>query len=86
MVRAADVVSDDSLSGIADLYVTAVADEPSDEDIVVDGGTVHLRAVRDGRGDGRDYFITAVARDLADNQTLTRATCTVPHDRNSPTQ
>jgi hypothetical protein len=81
MVRVADVVSADALSGIADLQVTAVADEPSAEDIVVDGSTVYVRAVRDGRGDGRTYTITAVAGDLAGNQAVTHGTCTVPHDR-----
>jgi hypothetical protein len=81
MVRVADVLSDDSLSGIADVEVTAVADEPSDEDIVIDGGTVYVRAIRDGRGDGRTYTITAVASDLAGNRTATDATCLVPHDR-----
>jgi hypothetical protein len=81
MVRVAEVVTADSLSGIADVGVTAVADEPSDGDIVVDGGTVHVRAVRDGAGVGRTYTITAVAGDLAGNQTVAQGTCTVPHDR-----
>jgi hypothetical protein len=58
-----------------------VADERSAEDIVVDGSTVYVRAVRDGRGDGRTYTITAVAGDLAGNQAVTHGTCTVPHDR-----
>jgi hypothetical protein len=80
MVRVADVVSDDALSGIADLHVTAVADEPSDDDIVIEGGTVYVRAFRDGAGNGRSYTLTAVASDLADNQTVTQGTCAVPHD------
>jgi hypothetical protein len=58
-----------------------LADEPSEEDIAIDGGTVRVRAVRDGRGDGRTYVITADAGDLAGNRTVTRGTCTVPHDR-----
>jgi hypothetical protein len=87
MVRVADVVSEDALSGIAELHVTAVADEASDDDdIVVDGGTVHVRAVRDGRGDGRTYTVTARASDLAGHQTLTHGSCTVPHDSRAPTQ
>ena len=86
MVRVADVVSTDSLSGIADVQVTAVADEPNDADIAVDGGTVDVRAVRDGTGDGRTYTITAVASDLAGNQTTTSGTCTVPHDLRTPTE
>jgi hypothetical protein len=81
MVLVADVLADDSLSGVADLGVTAVADEPSDGDIVVDGGTVRVRAARDGGGDGRTYAITAVATDVAGNQAVAQGTCIVPHDR-----
>ncbi len=87
MVRMADVVAEDALSGIAELHVTAVADEASDDDdIVVDGGTVHVRAFRDGRGDGRTYTIIARASDLAGNQTVTHGSCTVPHDSGAPTE
>ncbi|HEX5087286.1 MAG TPA: AGE family epimerase/isomerase [Nocardioides sp.] len=81
MVRVADVVADDALSDIADLRVSAVADEPSDDDIVVDAGTVMVRAVRDGGGDGRTYLMTVVALDVAGNQTVAQGTCVVPHDR-----
>jgi hypothetical protein len=81
MVRIADVPAADSLSGLAGLSVDATADEPAADDIVVEGGRVDVRAVRDDKGDGRVYTVTATAVDLAGNQTVATDSCTVPHDR-----
>ena len=81
MVRIADVAATDSLSGLAALNVDAIADEPAADDIVVQGGRVQVRAVRDDDGDGRLYTVTAAALDRAGNQTTVSETCTVPHDR-----
>jgi mannose/cellobiose epimerase-like protein (N-acyl-D-glucosamine 2-epimerase family) len=80
MVQIADVTADDTLSGVAELSVDATADEPAENDIVVQGGRVTVRAARDGDGDGRLYTVTAAAADLAGNQTVASESCTVPHD------
>jgi hypothetical protein len=60
-----------------------LSDEPSDGDIVIDGGTVQVRAVRDGDGDGdgRIYTVIATATDIAGNVTIRQGNCTVPHDQ-----
>jgi hypothetical protein len=42
---------------------------------------VLLRSERLGRGDGRTYTLTYSARDRSGNETETRVTVTVPHDR-----
>jgi hypothetical protein len=81
MVTVAHVEATDALSGLAGLTVQATADEPSDGDIVIDGGTVQVRAVRDGHGDGRIYTVVATATDVAGNVTSREGSCTVPHDR-----
>ena len=81
MVEIADVEATDALSGLAGLWVQVSSDEPTRGDIVVDGGTVRVRAERDGGGDGRTYTVVATATDLAGNVTTRRGSCTVPHDR-----
>jgi len=81
MVTIAHVAATDALSGLAGLTVQATADEPSDGDIVIDGGTVQVRAIRDDDGDGRIYTVIATATDIAGNVTIRQGTCTVPHDQ-----
>jgi len=82
MVEVARLVGTDALSGMADVDVTVTADEQiGPDDVRVEDGTVHVRASRDGRGDGRTYLISAVATDQAGNSTSADATCTVSHDR-----
>ena len=81
MVPIADVTAADSLSGVAGLSVDATADEAAVDDIDVQGGRVSVRAARDGESDGRLYTVTAVASDLAGNQTVASGTCAVPHHR-----
>lgn len=81
MVKVAEVAGTDALSGVADLEVAVTADEPTDPgDIRVDGGTVEVRASRNGRGDGRVYLVSALVTDAAGNTTTGEAECTVPHD------
>ena len=82
MVTIAHVEATDALSGLARTEgVRATADEPSHGDIVIDGGTVRVRAERNGHGDGRTYTVIATATDLAGNVTNREGSCTVPHDR-----
>jgi hypothetical protein len=86
MVTIALIEATDALSGTAGLTVQATADEPSDGDIVIDGATVQVRAVRDDTGDGRIYTVVATATDIAGNVTSREGTCTVPHDRRPGTR
>ena len=86
LVLAATVTATDSLSGVASLNVTAVSNEPDSGtgggdvpgDIVINGGTVQLRAERSPSGKGRIYTITATAIDAAGNAATAVATCSVP--------
>lgn len=43
--------------------------------------TYQLRAERSGKGPGRTYTITIVARDSSGNSSTTTVTCVAPHDR-----
>ncbi len=82
MVEVARVTGADTLSGVADVDVTVTADEALDgEDVRVDEGLVHVRAERDGSGDGRTYVTSARATDSAGNSTGADASCRVPHDK-----
>jgi hypothetical protein len=83
MVQVADVVGHDALSGVAAVDVAVTSNEPAedDDDIAVVGGSVAVRAVRDGRGIGRTYTVEAVVTDRAGNATADRATCEVRHDQ-----
>jgi len=81
MVQVADVVGQDVLSGVADLEVEVTVDEPAVGDVVVDGGVVLVRAVRDDQGDGRLYTVRASVTDVAGNLTTESGGCVVPHDR-----
>jgi len=86
LVQVASVTSSDSLSGLLSLSVTATSSEPDNGtgggdvpgDIVINGGTVQLRAERSPSGKGRLYTITATAKDNAGNTTTATGTCSVP--------
>ena len=67
MATVADVVGADALSGLAGLVVEVTADEAIAGDVLVDGGSVQVRATRDGKGDGRVYTLTATVTDIAGN-------------------
>jgi hypothetical protein len=81
MVTIANVEATDALSGLAALKVWVSSDELTHGDVVIDGGTVRVRAERNGNGDGRTYTVLATATDIAGNVTIRRGSCTVPHDR-----
>jgi hypothetical protein len=86
MVVVAKVTASDSLSGLASLNVSATSNEPDSGtgggdvpgDIVINNGTVQLRAERSPSGKGRTYTISATASDLAGNTRIATATCFVP--------
>jgi hypothetical protein len=86
MVQVASLTASDSLSGVASLTVTATSSEPDSGtgggdvpgDIVINGGTVLLRAERSPSGSGRIYTIVGTAKDVAGNTTTATATCKVP--------
>ena len=86
LVQVASVTTSDSLSGLLSLSVTATSSEPDSGtgggdvpgDIVINGGTVQLRAERSPSGKGRLYTITATAKDNAGNTTTATGTCSVP--------
>jgi parallel beta-helix repeat protein len=86
LVQVATVTASDSLSGVAQLTVTAVSSEPDSGtgggdvagDVVISGGSVLLRAERSPSGKGRTYTITATASDIAGNVATATATCKVP--------
>ena len=82
LVRVAGIDGADALSGLADLDVSAYSSEPTGPaDIVITGGEVYLRAIRDDDGPGRTYTVVATATDNAGNVTTRQATCVVPHHR-----
>jgi hypothetical protein len=86
LVQVASVSASDSVSGVLSFTVTATSNEPDSGtgggdaagDIVINGGTVQLRAERSPSGKGRIYTIVATAQDVAGNTTTTTATCSVP--------
>ena len=85
MVRVAVISATDSVSGVAagSLLVSATSNEAQSAagpDIIINGGTVELRADRLGTGKGRTYTISASVKDIAGNTTTAKATCVVPHD------
>jgi hypothetical protein len=89
LTQVAAVSATDVPSGLLSFDVTAISNEPQDPavpDAVITGSglqprVVQLRADRLGNGNGRIYTITASAADLAGNQTISKAICTVPHDQ-----
>ncbi len=58
-----------------------LGDGNTESDIVVENGTIYLRAERSGLGNDRIYTITYRARDAAGNTSTASATVTVPHDK-----
>src|SRR5262249_24267830 len=73
LVQVATITASDALAGLATLTVTATSSEPDSGtgggdvpgDIVINGGTVQLRAERSPSGRGRTYTINATATDIA---------------------
>ncbi|HEY3016369.1 MAG TPA: hypothetical protein VGJ41_14730, partial [Nocardioides sp.] len=84
LVQVASVEAADALSGVDSFDVSGSSDEPQETlqapDVVIDGGTVWLRAERLGTGDGRTYTLDAGATDLAGNSARQTTTCVVSHD------
>jgi parallel beta-helix repeat protein len=86
LVAVAVLTASDALSGVASFSVTATSNEPDSGtgggdlpgDIVINGGSVQLRAERAPNGKGRVYTITARATDLAGNAGVVTSTCAVP--------
>jgi hypothetical protein len=84
MVQVAAVTVADGGSGLAPgtFTIGVTGDETLDPgDVVINGGTIMLRATRQGNGNGRTYTITVAVSDLAGNGATASASCTVPHDR-----
>ena len=86
LILVAVVSASDSLSGIGSLTVTATSSEPDSGtgggdlpgDIVINNGSVQLRAEHAPGSKGRQYTITARAVDLAGNAKQVTSTCSVP--------
>jgi hypothetical protein len=86
LVQVASVSPSDTVSGTLSLAVTASSNEPDSGtgggdvagDIVINSGTVLLRAERSPSGKGRIYTIVATAQDVVGNTTIATATCSVP--------
>ena len=86
LVQVATITASDTVSGLAALTVTATSSESDSGtgggdvpgDIVINGGTVQLRAERSPSGRGRTYTINATATDMAGNVAGSTATCQVP--------
>lgn len=85
MVLVATITASDPLSGVASLNVTATSNQPDSGtgggdlagDIVINGGTVQLRAEVAPGTKTRTYTINAAATDYAGNARTATATCTV---------
>jgi pimeloyl-ACP methyl ester carboxylesterase len=88
LVRVADVVITDALSGVASSSVTGTSNEPESgpgygneaPDVVIADGNVSLRSERYSQG-GRTYDLAIAATDLAGNVAEAEASCRVPHDQ-----
>jgi hypothetical protein len=82
MVHVADVTAADAVSGVADLSISASSNATRDDgDIVIENGSVYLRAEKADRGRTRRYAITATAVDRAGNAQTGSATCKVKRFR-----
>jgi feruloyl esterase len=84
LVRVAEVSATDNVSGVApgSLSLSVVSNEPvAASDIVIEGGTVQVRAQRSRGGTGRVYTINTQASDIAGNTANATTACTVPHDQ-----
>lgn len=93
LVHVATVTANGGLSGLALLTVTGSSNELDNglgdgdtaSDIMINGGTVQLRAERSGTGTGRVYTLTATASDIAGNEIISTTTCLVPHSQKKKT-
>jgi hypothetical protein len=82
LVHVADVSASDAGSGVADLTLSGWSDDIDDDgDIIVDGGSVDLRAEHAARGGRRTYTIRATATDYAGNVRSGSGTCEVPQSQ-----
>ena len=81
MVQIANVASNDTLSGTDSLVVTGSVNSPANgnevPDIVINGGTVTVRARPPKEGNPIVYTVTAVATDKAGNSSTLSAICKV---------
>jgi hypothetical protein len=81
MVEIANVASTDTLSGTNSLVVTGSVNYPADgnesPDIVINGGSVSVRARPPKQGNPIVYTVTAVATDKAGNSSTVSGTCKV---------
>lgn len=90
LVQVANVSATDALSGVAPgtFEVTGTSNEAVNAtgsghtapDVVINGGSIELRAERSGSGTGRVYTIQATAANLAGNVAKASGVCVVPHD------
>jgi parallel beta-helix repeat protein len=86
LVQVAVVTASDAGSGVSSLKVTATSNQPDSGtgggdvpgDIVINGGTVQLRAELSPGTKSRIYTINASATDFAGNTKTATATCVVP--------
>lgn len=93
---AIDIEAGDDCGPVTVLPVAIASSEPDDAPGPIDGrtkgdvqaatigstgGTIGLRAERDGRGNGRTYTITCTAVAAAGNATTAEVEVRVPHDR-----
>ena len=77
MVQVADVTATDpGGSGVAALTAGATGG-----DVIVEGGSISVRAEKAGRGAARTYELTAEATDVAGNTAGATARCVVPHSQ-----
>jgi len=77
IVHVADVTaSDGDGSGVAALTPAATGG-----DVIVEGGSISVRAEKSERGRARAYTLTATATDIAGNSADAAAECLVPHSQ-----
>jgi hypothetical protein len=82
LVHVADVSAADAVSGVAAFVVSARSDAADDAgDIVIEGGSVDLRAQKGARGRKRAYRIRAEATDRAGNRASASGRCRVRRPR-----
>ena len=86
LVTVANVSASAGVSGLlpGSFQVTGTSSEangPFGPNVVINGGTVQLRAERNGDGSGRIYTITATALNEAGATTTATSTCVVAHDQ-----
>jgi hypothetical protein len=84
LVAIATVTAADATSGVApgSLAIHVTSNEALGAgDVLVNGGSVQLRASRAGSASGRIYTIVSSVSDVAGNTATATATCTVPHDQ-----